>query len=155
MPPAWAYPLNLDNLGLGWNPGDSSWLLGSTFGLDALTSSIPTVSPELNSAGGYNGNSSHDSPFHHQNMQGWEPSPVSERPSQATHVSPVSTSVAIHAQWHTLPKANTAPQDPLPIRDDQQQVDDTYRARLSTRLAPNVPDDALPSADLLVSIIFS
>ena len=153
MPTVWSYPLDLGDLGFGGNLVDPSWLLGSAFGLDALTSSMPSGSPDLNS-GFYVGDLSPNSPLH-RNIQGWDPNHADAELNQASGASLDSASVTVHSLWHTRPKTNIVPQDSQPIRDGQEQVDDTYRAQLSTRLAPSISDGALPSADLLVSTLYN
>ncbi|KAF4335763.1 zinc finger rsv1 [Fusarium beomiforme] len=65
---------------------------------------------------------------------------------------------AIHSRWYTRPIPEPSPPQPLVGLMDQDEVDEEYRAGLSTRLAPNPQDIALPSADFLnlcVKLYFS
>ncbi|KAF5637613.1 zinc finger rsv1 [Fusarium tjaetaba] len=65
---------------------------------------------------------------------------------------------AVHSRWYTRPIPEPDIPQPLFSFMNQEEVDEEYRAGLSTRLAPNPQDIALPSAEFLnlcVKLYFS
>ncbi|KAF4415234.1 hypothetical protein FACUT_13565 [Fusarium acutatum] len=56
---------------------------------------------------------------------------------------------AVHSRWYTRPIPEPGIPQPLVSFMNREEVDEEYRVGLSTRLAPNPQDIALPSAEFL------
>ena len=126
-----------------WTPGlgapEPSWLLGEDFDLAAFNASISAAV----------------SSWSNQNTAGDVGDSVAYNPDPDLRNAPGTVFSAvpplIHEMWHTRPAPEAAPQATSKPSQDQDVVDESYRANLSQRLKPRLYDDMLPSAQFLVS----
>lgn len=141
LPPStWDPPADLDFYGLETNTYEPSWLLDVDFDFDSLNLSIAAAG----------------SPWHKR------PAPTNTgrgQPYETTDgncdpetqsVIRESTRKAVEMHWYTRPARDASYPHARSTLQDQDQVDETYQAGLSKRLAPSPPDNGLPSADFLV-----
>lgn len=138
---AWEMSTDMDLLNFGSNSHEPFWLLGGAFDLDALNSSISTTaSPRLHRAG----------PINLSQSRIHEATDIIFNSREATGTTSNSFRNEVQSRWHTRPSVDESfPFAPTRLQD-QDQVDETYRTGLSSRLAAHPHDNALPSADFLV-----
>lgn len=135
----WGSWTDLELFDFGGNAYDPSWLVGRSFDINALTSSISaTASPWV--YGDFSANLT----------QGQ----LNERSDSERNVdeSIVNNNVRtlVRNRWHTRPLIESAHPYALKRPENPDRVDEAYRAGLSSRLRPSPHDDVLPSADFLV-----
>jgi hypothetical protein len=117
----------------------SCWLLGHDFDLQALNSSIPASPQGLGVVQAASSNSCAD-----KNAK------VSL--SCTNQGTPNTIYRSVQVRWHTRPSADVSSTIVVAGLEDQDEVDEPYRASLSNHLLPSISDNALPSADFLVRI---
>ncbi|KAK4072883.1 transcriptional regulator family: C2H2 zinc finger and Fungal Specific TF [Trichoderma aggressivum f. europaeum] len=136
----WGSWSDMEMFDFGGNTYDPSWLVGRSFDINALTSSISaTGSPwlygdistsltqsQLNDR--FNGDSHTDE-------------------SIADNNNNIRT--LVRNRWHTRPVIESAHPYALKRPEGPDRVDEAYRAGLSSRLRPCLHDDVLPSSDFL------
>lgn len=136
---AWGSWTDLDLFDFGANAHEPSWLVGGTFDIDALNSSISAIG----SPWGYS-----DAPANLTQSQANEPSNGAHSTDDSTSSNNIRN--IVRSRWHTRPAVEaTYPYAPT-RQENQDRVDEAYRAGLSHRLRPCLHDDVLPSADFLV-----
>ncbi|CAM1508575.1 Fc.00g054230.m01.CDS01 [Cosmosporella sp. VM-42] len=137
---AWGSLPDLDLFDFGGNAYEPSWLVGGGFDINALTSSISaTGSPWVYS----------EVPAHLGQNQANDPLNGAEYP-----ITDNNNSIrdVVRSRWYTWPALETYPYAPTRL-ENQDKVDEAYRAGLSNRLRPSPPDNVLPSADFLNTCI--
>lgn len=135
----WGSWTDLGLFDFGGNAYDPSWLVGASFDINALTSSISTTgSPWV-----YGDTSANLTQYH-----------PSERSNEADHVDESTTGnnmrTLVRDRWYTRPTIESAYPYALKRPENPDRIDEAYRAGLSSRLRPCLQDDVLPSADFLV-----
>lgn len=135
----WGSWTDLGLFDFGGNAYDPSWLVGASFDINALTSSISTTgSPWV-----------YGDTF--ANLTQCHPS---ERSNEADNVDESTTGNnmrnLVRDRWYTRPTIESASPFALKRPENPDRVDEAYRAGLSSRLRPSLQDDVLPSADFLV-----
>ncbi|KAH7110239.1 fungal-specific transcription factor domain-containing protein [Dactylonectria macrodidyma] len=135
---AWGSWTDLDLFDFGGNAHEPSWLVGGTFDINALASSISASG----SPWGYS-----DAPANLTQSQANEPS--NEAYSTDNSASSNNIRNIVRSRWHTRPAVEAAYPYAPTRQENQDRVDEAYRAGLSHRLRPCLHDDVLPSADFL------
>ncbi|KAL6884459.1 fungal-specific transcription factor domain-containing protein [Trichoderma evansii] len=134
----WGSWTDLEMFDFGGNAYDPSWLVGGSFDINALTSSI--------SAAG--------SPWVYGDVSSnLTQSQLNER-SNGYHnieesIAENNIRTLVRNRWHTRPAIESAYPHALKRPENLDRVDEAYRAGLSSRLRPCLHDDVLPSADFL------
>lgn len=117
---------------------DPSWLGGESFDLNDLLFSIP---------GAF-------SLWDHARVHAHSTRSHTNEPSDETHDSDESgrsdTRNIVQARWYVRPAVEATSPYATARLENQDKVDEAYRAGLSHHLQPCLHDDALPSADFLV-----
>lgn len=136
---AWGSWTDLELFDFGGNTYDPSWLVGRSFDINVLTSSISAAaSPWV--YGDFSANLTQ--------------SQLNERSDGGHNIeeSIVDNNVRtqVRTRWHTRPLIESAHPYALKRPENPDRVDEAYRAGLSSRLRPSPHDDVLPSADFLV-----
>jgi hypothetical protein len=134
----WGSWTDLDSFDFGGNAHDPSWLVGVSFDINALTSSISTGSPWV--YGDALENLTHSQPNEHSNG------------AHSTDESTTDNNIRtlVRNRWYTRPAIESTYPYALKRPENIDRVDEAYRAGLSSRLRPCLHDDVLPSADFLV-----
>ena len=121
------------------NDVDSGWLLGGDFDSAALNASISATLSNSN----------------FQWPNGLADTETSSGISCSAEAPPEGvysmSTPAITGNWPTKPTVSaTSQNNAVPVNADQNQVDDTYRLKLSSRLQPKLREGMLPSSQFLV-----
>lgn len=141
LPPSvWEASADLDFYGLEVNAYEPSWLLDGDFDLDALNHSIFAAGSPWQKRPAPT-NTGRDRPY--ETTDG-------NCDPEAQAIARESTRKAVEMRWYTRPARDASYPHARTKLQDQDQVDEAYRAGLSSRLAPSPPDNTLPSADFLV-----
>ncbi|KAM0456683.1 hypothetical protein ACHAO4_003714 [Trichoderma viride] len=138
----WGSWTDLGLFDFGGNAYDPSWLVGASFDINALTSSISTTgSPWV-----YGDTSANLTQYH-----------PSERSNEADNVDESTTGnnmrTLVRDRWYTRPTIESVYPYALKRPENPDRIDEAYRAGLSSRLRPCLQDDVLPSADFLNTCI--
>ncbi|RKK84551.1 hypothetical protein BFJ71_g14504 [Fusarium oxysporum] len=133
---------DLDLFDFGANACDPSWLVGESFDINALTSSISATG----SPWGYG-----EAPANVAQTQTKEAS--DEAHGTQGSITDNNIRARVRNRWHTRPVVESAYPYALKNSENLHQVDEAYRAGLSFRLRPCLQDDVLPSADFLNTCI--
>ncbi|KAL6792662.1 hypothetical protein J3E68DRAFT_377410 [Trichoderma sp. SZMC 28012] len=134
----WGSWTDLELFDFGGNTYDPSWLVGRSFDINVLTSSISAAaSPWV--YGDFSANLTQ--------------SQLNER-SDGEHsveqsIADNNVRTQVRNRWHTRPLIESAHPYALKRPENPDRVDEAYRAGLSSRLRPSPHDDVLPSADFL------
>ncbi|KAL7940893.1 fungal-specific transcription factor domain-containing protein [Trichoderma barbatum] len=134
----WGCWTDLEMFDYGGSAYDPSWLVGGSFDINALTSSISATG----------------SPWVYGEVSAnLTQSQLNER-SNGDHnidesITDNNVRTLVRNRWHTRPVIDSA--DPFALKrpENLERVDEAYRAGLSSRLRPCLHDDVLPSAEFL------
>lgn len=135
----WGSWTDLELFDFGGNAYDPSWLVGRSFDINALTSSISAAA----------------SPWVYGDISAnLSQSQLNERSNRDNNMdeSIVDNNIRtlVRNRWYTRPLIESAHPYALKRPENPDRVDEAYRAGLSSRLRPSLHDDVLPSADFLV-----
>ncbi|KAH7142691.1 hypothetical protein B0J13DRAFT_555941 [Dactylonectria estremocensis] len=139
-------PTEMELMDINLNIHEPGWLLGSDFDLNGLTYSISNAISDW-------GNLAYQDSFDRQ------PAGHAAAPSSRDRfMTPSDLIPAIQDTWYTTLSRNVVGCASPGQSDDQDQVDEAYRERLSHKLHPCPSNTALPSADFLnlgIKLFFS
>ncbi|RFU74224.1 zinc finger rsv1 [Trichoderma arundinaceum] len=135
----WGGWTDLELFDFGGNAYDPSWLVGRSFDINALTSSISASgSPWV--YGDASANLTQSQLNEHSNGG----NDVDESVTDNNNIRTL-----VRNRWHTRPVIESGYPYALKRMENPDRVDEAYRAGLSSRLRPCLHDDVLPSADFL------